>query len=301
MRPPSWFWPPAALVAAGWLAAAIVAAAAGDYDEAPAWLLLANQLVLLPAAVVSAYLIGWSLGGRLLAAWFGAVLVLLPLAGWAFALAPFRDTYVDRVLVHAYGLSDDGRFAAGALLLVAACLTVRSLAGDARLAAAAGAAAGAAVLVEPSASLFLVGPLLAYVAARSPRQLAVFAAVAAPLALATLLLRDVEPGLEVSWDGFSANMAGLREYLWSNRVLQWLPIAGAVGLARRSVPVALLVGGWFGAFALAEGASPNLPVGDGRFLAAFVPALPAFALLAAAIPLLVPGVPARLGARVATR
>jgi hypothetical protein len=116
-----------------------------------------------------------------------------------------------------------------------------------------------------------------------------------------LLLRDVDAGVDVSWDAFSANMAGLREYLWSNRVLQWLPIAGAVGLGRRSIPVAALVGGWFGAFALAEGASPNLPVGDGSFLAAFVPALPAYALLAAAIPLLVPGVPARLGARVATR
>jgi hypothetical protein len=301
VRLPSAWWPPAALVAAAWLAAAVVSVAAGDYDEAPAWLLLANQLVLAPAAVVAAYGLGWSLGGRALAAWFGAVLVLLPLAGWVFALEPFRDTYVDRVLVHAYGLSDDGRFAAGAVLLVASLLVVRSLAGDLRLAAASGVAAGAAILVEPSAALFLVGPALAYLAAGAPRPLAAFAVAAVPLVVVTLLVRDVDPGLDVSWNAFSDNMAGLREYLWSNRVLQWLPIAGAIGLARRSIPVALLVGGWFGAFALAEGASPNLPVGDGRFLAAFVPALPAFALLAAAIPLLVPGVPARLGARVAAR
>jgi hypothetical protein len=301
VRLPRGYWPPAILVAAGWLAAAVVSSAAGSYDEAPAWLLLANQIVLLPAAVIAVYAVGWSLGGRLLAIWFGAVLVLLPLAGWRFALEPFRDTYVDRVLVHAYGLSDDGRFAAGALLLVATALVVRSLAGDVRAGAAAGLAAGAATLVEPSAVLFLVGPLLAYAGARTPQSFALFAVAAVPLSLATLLVHDVDPGLDVSWNAFGDNMAGLREYLWSNRVLQWLPIAGAIGLARRSVPVALLVGGWFGAFALAEGASPNLPVGDGRFLAAFVPALPAFALLAAAIPLLVPGVPARLSAGVATR
>jgi hypothetical protein len=301
VRLPSRVWPPAILVAVGWLAAGVVSAVADGYDEAPAWLLLVNQLLLLPAAVIAAYALGWSLGGRLLAPWFGAVLVLLPLAGWLYALAGFRDTYVDHVLVHAYGLSDDGRFAAGALLLVAALLIVRSLEGDLRAGAAAGIAAGGAMLAEPSAALFLLGPALAYAAARAPRPLAAFAATAVPLALVTLLVQDVDPGLDISRDAFSANMAGLREYLWSNRVLQWLPIAGAIGLARRSIPVAALVGGWFGAFALAEGASPNLPVEDGSYLVAFVPALPAFCLLAAAIPLLVPGVPARLGARVATR
>jgi hypothetical protein len=301
VRLPSGLGAPAALIALGWLASALVAAVASGYDEAPAWLLLLNQAALLPAAVASVYAIGMALGGRLLGLWFGAVLVLLPLAGWLFALPGFRDAYLVGVLVHAYGLSDDGRFSAGCLLAVAAALVVRSLAGDLRAAAAAGVAAGVAILVEPSAALFLVGPAAAYVVARAPRGLGAFAAAAVPLALAALLLRDVDAGLEVSWDAFSANMAGLREYLWSNRVLQWLPLAGAIGLGRRSIPVAALVGGWFGAFALAEGASPNLPVADGSFLAAFVPALPAYALLAAAIPLLVPGVPARLGARVATR
>jgi hypothetical protein len=298
VRLPSRLWAPAALVAVGWLAAGIAATLASDYDEAPAWLLLVNQLVLLPAAVLAAYSIGWSLGGNLVAAWCAAVLVLLPLAGRFYALEPYRDTYDDRVLVHAYGLSDDGRFAAGALLLVAAALVWRSLGGDVRAAAGAGAVAGVAMLVEPAAALFLVGPVLAYAVARHPRGIGAFAACAVPLAVVTLLARDADLGIDVSWDAFSANMAALREHLWSNRVLQWLPIAGVVGLARRSVPLAALVGGWFGAFALAEGASPNLPVDDGSFLATFVPALPAFALLVSAIPLLVPGVPGRLEARV---
>ena len=88
-------------------------------------------------------------------------------------------------------------------------------------------------------------------------------------------------------------MAGLREYTWSNRVLQWLPLAGTIGLgpplagrrrARRPAGSA--------AFVLAEGASPNRPVRRRQASSlAFVPALPAFALLVAAIPLLVPGFP----------
>jgi len=101
-------------------------------------------------------------------------------------------------------------------------------------------------------------------------------------------------GLDVTKDAFDGNMTGLREYMWSNRILQWLPLAGAVGIARRSPLAALLLAVWFGAFAYAYGASPNLDVSDGSFLAAFVPALPAFSLLVASVPLLVPTVPARL-------
>ena len=45
-------------------------------------------------------------------------------------------------------------------------------------------------------------------------------------------------------------------------MLQWLPLAGAIGAARRSPPTGLLLGVWVGAFALAYGASPNVGIGD---------------------------------------
>ena len=64
---------------------------------------------------------------------------------------------------------------------------------------------------------------------------------------------------------------------------------------------ALLVGGWFGAFALAWGASPNVDVGDGTFAVAFVPALPAFSLLVVSVPLLVPTLPSAPGTARARR
>jgi hypothetical protein len=294
--PESW-WPALALVAGAWLVAALVASWAGDAGDASTWQQLLNQAVLLPVAVVAVYDVGRRLGGRWLGVWFGVVLLALPLAGWAYALASYRDTFRDRVLVEAVGGGAGGRFAAGTLSVVAAALLLRALQkrGPA-LALAAGIAAGLAIVVEPAACLVAVGVVLACAAAR---RLDVLALVAAPVVVGgaiALLARDAGVGLEVSWDAFSANMAGLREYTWSNRVLQWLPIAGTIGLARRSWPAAALFGGWVGAFVVAEAASADRPVESGAFFLALLPALPALAVLVAAIPLLVPGLPARLAA-----
>ena len=294
-RASAW-WPAAAAVAAGWLVAALAAAGAEGYERAPRWLLLANVLLLLPLAAVAAQALGTALGGRLPAVAFPLALVLVPPLGALYALSGYRDTYVDRVLPEAAGLADSGAYAAGALQLASAALLVHALAtARPRLGAAAlaGTAAGVAALAEPSAVLFLVGPALACAVVLRPREAGAFAAAAAPLLLALALWRG-GGWLDVSWAAFEENMAGLREHLWSNRLLQWLPVAGVVALLRRSPPAAVLLGGWFGAFALSEGASPDLAVRDGSFLVAFVPALPAFACLLAALPLLVPALPRRL-------
>lgn len=294
MRLPEGWWPPVALVAGGWLVAALVAAQAGVAADAPGWLLVLNQAVLLPAAILAAYAFGLVLGGRLFGLWCGAMLVLVPLAGWLYALPRYRDTYLERALVQAVGVGDGGRFAAAALLTVAAALVLASIVHSAPiLGAAGGVAAGVAIVVEPSACLFVVGAILACAVARRPSTFLAFAVPVVVAGAVAVLVRDAGIGLDLSWSAFSGNMASLREYTWSNRVLQWLPLAGAIGLARRSPTFAALVAGWFGAFVLAEAASPHRPVGDGTFFVAFVPALPAFALLVAAIPLLVPGVPAR--------
>ena len=39
-------------------------------------------------------------------------------------------------------------------------------------------------------------------------------------------------------------MSNLREFTWSARVLQWLPLAGALAVARRSLPAAGLLLAW---------------------------------------------------------
>ena len=283
----------APFVAILWLTAAITAAAAEGYDQAAWWLLLMNQLVLAPAAVVAALCLGSAVGGRAIGLLSALLLVTLPAVGVLYALAGYRDTYVDRVLPEAVGIAAGGRFPAAALSLVAGALAIRGLTTDGRrIALLAGLVAGTAALAHPSGVLVLVGIGLAYAIAWRPREGAVLALGAAPGVVLAAVAYGIE--LDVSWDAFTGNMTGLREYLWSNRLLQWLPLAGAIGAARGSLPVGCLLAGWFGAFAFVFGASPQLGAEDGSYLVAFVPALPAYSLLVACIPMLVPTLPRRL-------
>jgi hypothetical protein len=283
-------------VALVWLVAVLAAAVADGYEEAAWWLLLLNQLVLAPAAVVAALLLGGILGGRVIGMLSAALLALVPLLGVAYSLAGYRDTYVDVVLPEAAGIAAGGRWPAGALSLVAGALAILSVeTTQARRAAAAlggGAAAGIAALVHPSGALVLVGIAFAYALVWTPVAAGLTALAALPGVVVAALAYGLS--LDVSWDAFTAHMTGLREYLWSNRVLQWLPLAGVIGAARGSPPVAALLAGWFGAFVVVYGASPNLNAEGGSYLLAFVPALPALSLLVAALPLLLPSLPRRL-------
>ena len=288
------------IVALQWLVAAGTAAAADGYEAAPWLLLVLNQLVLAPSAVCAALFVGGIVGGRVIGLLSAILLFLLPTLGVLYALSRYRDTYVDRFLTEAVGIADGGRFPAAALSLLAVALTLAALTGERPrvLASAGGVAAGVAALAHPSGALVLVGVALAFAVAWRPIEAGLLAVAALPGVAAAAAVHGF--GLDVTWAAFSESMAGLREYLWSNRLLQWLPLAGLVAVARGSFPAAFLLGGWFGAFAVVYGASPQASVEDGSFLVSFVPALPAFCLLVACLPLLVPTAPehlARFGRR----
>ena len=98
----------------------------------------------------------------------------------------------------------------------------------------------------------------------------------------------------LSLDALQANLAGLREYFFSQRLLQWLPLAGVIAVARRSVPLALALGGWFAGYVTFR-LTTATTFDDGEFFRLLLPALPAYVVLAAALPLLVPTLAARLG------
>ena len=102
------------------------------------------------------------------------------------------------------------------------------------------------------------------------------------------------PVPDLSVDAFKANMAGLREYFWSHRVLQWLPVAGTIAVARRSVPAALALAAWVGGYVAVRAGQP-VGLEGGALFRALLPAFPAYVLLAASLPLLVPTLAARLG------
>ena len=125
------------------------------------------------------------------------------------------------------------------------------------------------------------------------REAAAGAALLAGAVVAAWLTRLPLPDL--SLDAFQANMAGLREYFWSQRVLQWVPLAGAIGVARRSPRLAFVLGAWLGAYLVFRAAQPGVGYDDGELFLALLPAFPAYVLLASALPLLVPTLAARLG------
>jgi len=71
-------------------------------------------------------------------------------------------------------------------------------------------------------------------------------------------------------------------------VLQWLPFAGAIAVARRSIPVSLMLSVWFWGFFVLKGSSDDASVDSGAFFRFLLPAIPAFLLLGASLPLLIP-------------
>ena len=279
----------AAAIFLQWVATAVVALRAKDV--AIGAIELANVLLLGPVALVCAYRVAAAVGGAALGAWTLLVWVAVPLVMPLLTLASYDMTLRDEVLPLGVGLTPDSGYASGVALLLATALLA---AGGTSRTAAAGLAAAAAVLLTPESILFVVPAALALLAARRPKALGLFLAALAPALLLAFVWR--EPAFEgLSLGRLDGHFAGLREYFWSQRVLQWLPLAGAIAIGRRSVPLAILVGGWFGAFLLGQATRAGVGFDDGELFRVLLPALPAYVLLAAALPLLVPTLAARLG------
>jgi hypothetical protein len=244
------------------------------------------------------------------AGWVVAPFVVIPL--WRF---DYHERYVEQVLPQALGLTALADYQSMVLLLVGALLFVRALETRAPLdAVAAGLVVAFAVGVKPSNGIFVGAPVLAALFARNLRPLLPFALAFAPalltlalwkhrglgtipafafeetrLATTTALgLPNLDPYVELDWGNLHDNASQLREYFWSARLVEWLPLAGLVGVARRSLPIAGLLGGWFGAFLVIKGTTPLSTVSSGSFFRFMMPSFPAYFLLAVSILLLVP-------------
>jgi hypothetical protein len=182
---------------------------------------------------------------------------------------------------------------------------------------AAGVAAGVAIGFKPSTALFLAGPALAMLAVRRFRGLVWMGVALLPsvIVLAVWKYRGygylplIHSGLgepvrhaaasvpvalhlpdyvSFDWSQFERQLDLLREHFWSGRVVEWLIVAGLIAVGRRSLPALGLVGGWFVAFALAKGGYGQFSIEDSSLLRVLIPVIPAFVLLLAALPYLVP-------------
>jgi hypothetical protein len=109
---------------------------------------------------------------------------------------------------------------------------------------------------------------------------------------------DINRYIELDVDHWRQQMNYLREFFWSARLVQWAPFAGLLAVARvRRGAVAALLAGWLGAFILVKGFSTRADIQANTFWRLLMPAWPAYLLLLASIPLLVPTLARRLGNR----
>jgi hypothetical protein len=271
------------------LAAALWSRGDGSLTEP---LVLANVFLAAPLALVAAYVLAVRLGGIPFAAWTLAVWLAAPWLLVGLALRNYDDTAQDVMLPLLVGLSDTPEFAAGtAVLAGAALLTFPRL----EAAVAAGASFGVAALIVPATLAFPFAALLATLVEWRPRRAAALAAAVAPFAV-TAAVRGGFEAEERSYDALVAALDGFREYFWSKRFLEWLPFAGAFGLARLSLTSALTLGVGFVGFALVQASRADAGFEDARVFVLLLPGLPAYAFLAAALPLLVPTLSRRLPA-----
>jgi hypothetical protein len=285
--------------------------------------------ILAPIATLAVYDIGARLAGRLAGLWCAAVFVAAPFIAIPFFVERYHDSWVDQLLPQALGLTQQADFPSVVAVLVAAAFTVRALeAGAQREAVLAGTFAGVALAVKPANALFLAAPLVAFVLARRWQQALLFGIALAPAAVALTIWKVkglgtvplfaqssvnvaaglADPVLAESWfqrtfdidfETWKHNMSNLREFTWSARVIQFFPLAGALAVARRSVPVAGLLLTWLLGYVVVKGSASVATIESGSYWRLVMPALPAFALLSAAVPLLVPTFLGRMGDRLA--
>jgi len=300
------------------------------YVQALPPLVLLQVLVLGPIALLCVYGIAARIGGRLLGYWASLLWVVAPFASIPLFVDRYQERWAEQFLPQALGLTAMSDFPSMILLLAAALFVVRSL--DAtRLTDAlmAGLLLGAAGATKPPNLLMGAGAALTYLVSRRWRAGLAFGAAVIPSLLLLVLWKerglgripaialeetrlaagaalgvasiDLNRYLELDFDHFRKQMDYLREFFWSARLAQWAPFAGLLAVLRvRQGAIAALLGGWLGAFLVVKGFSPRADIQANTFWRLLLPAWPAYLLLFASIPLLIPTLARRLGDRLRT-
>jgi hypothetical protein len=290
-------------------------------------LVVLNVCVVGPIGLLCVYGIANRIGGRLLGYWAALLWVITPYAAIPLFVERYHEKWTEQFLPQATGLTAMADYPSMVLVLAAAFFVTRSLSpGRVTDAALAGLLLGAAGGLKPPNLLLGFGAALAYPLARRWREGIAFGAAAAvgllmlafwkQRTLGTLPLFaldqvrlaagatpsafdiNVDKYIQLDLDHWRTQMAQLREFFWSPRLAQWAPFAGLVAvLSIRRGAIAGLLAGWLGAFILVKGFSENADIQANTFWRLLMPAWPAYLLLFASIPLLVPTLFRRLGSR----
>jgi hypothetical protein len=282
-----------------------------------------NALILVPAALFSVYGIAARIAGRIFGYWAAFLWVIVPYVTIPMFDQRYHEKYVDITLPQSLGLTVLGDFPSMVFLLVTAYLLVRALdTRDWADAVLAGLTGGFAIGVKPSTALFLGAAVLCLLVGRRWTQTAAFAAALVPgmfiLALwkqrglgelpafssrggsggslaaigadapVGSLLSPARRYVDLNWHQLQQNIDGVREFFWAVRPLEFVPFAGLLAIGRRSWPKAILVFTWFMTFLLIKGTDDKANIEDASFFRLLMPSFPAFLLLLASIPLLIP-------------
>ena len=282
-------------------------------------IVLFDTLVLLPVALLCVYGIASRIAGRLFGYWAAAVWIAVPYLGIAFVEPGYHQKWTELTVPQFVGLTPGVDFPSTVALLVSAYFCLRVL-DSARWydGAVAGLAAGYSIAIKPSNAIFLFAPAVLLLVLRW-RAAIPFALALAPSLLTLVLWKyrglgelAASPAPTVrlaggagdlfsringtqlnNWNHLHDVLLALREHFWIARVIEWLPIAGAVALLIRTRRGFLLIGAWFAAYLLVKATYIHASVDDASFFRIVMPGFPAFVILAAAVVLLVPGVRAR--------
>ena len=271
-----------------------------------------NQLVLVPIALVCVYAIANMIGGRWFAFFVGAVWVVFPLAAIHYFLPDYHERYVDMQMPQMIGVSGQGDYPSMVLLLVSAYFVLRFVRFGRRLdVVTSGLAAGLAIAVKPSNLLFLPAPFLVLLVARNLRALALFAAVMLPSVIAltvwkyrglgylpafqhsatvealglhpTLVASPTSSWLDhfvpLNWHELRANFDAIGGYTRSGWLITAAIIGGFIGLARRWFAASALAAAWLGMYVVFKGSSTQVDVVRGDFFNHLIAAFPAFVFL----------------------
>jgi hypothetical protein len=181
------------------------------------------------------------------------------------------------------------------------------------------------MLTKASNLIFIVVPVLLFLAGRRWRELVYFALAVVPaLAALTLwkyrgygylpafssaapptraalgtgsILTPLDRYGSIDWTTLHNNMLALGKFFFSLRVLEFLPFAGALAVARRTPATALALSAWFWLFFIIKGSDPVASMDSGAFWRLLLPAVPPLLIMVAALPVLVPTVGPRIAAR----
>ena len=275
-------------------------------------IVLVQVVLLLPLAVVALYgvtkrLLGAGVARLAVAAW-----ILVPFSVIPLFVQRYHGRWVDQTLPQVLGLTGMGDYASMVLLLCAAYLLFRHLdEGGWETAVLAGLVVGFVLGLKPSNTLFLAAPLVGLLIGKRYRGAVAFGLALLPTVVTLIVWKQRGLGqlplfssatgvtlaagaraatghvaaintqryLKFDWAHLQNNIDGLREYFWSNRLVEWIPLAGALGALRVSRAKGAFLAVWLGLFFLIKGSSPLASVDTASFWRLLTPAWPAYFLL----------------------